>query len=150
MKPWIMLGLAVVVLGVGFLAGCIDEVLDPDLEFEVQEVKTGTVSPPPVSMNVTNGSHYLFVEVRVINQNEDNDITIFPGSFEVDDNDVTTEEGRYLANEDERDIGGSIRIDPGEEKTFWVIFEVDDGIVMKYIRYVGTLDEPVERELPSY
>lgn len=150
MRAWIMVGLAVVVLGAGFLAGCVDEVLDPELDFEVLEVKTAAVSPPPVSIDAPNGSQYILVQVRVINQNEDNDLTVFPGSFEVDDNNVTVEEGKYLANTDERDIGDSLRIDPGEEKTFWVIFEVEDGIVMEYIRYVGTLDEPVERDMPNY
>lgn len=149
MKLWIIIGLAVSVLGAGFMAGCLDEVVDPDLEYEVLEIYTNQTSPAPVSDSAESGQHFLYVKVSVENLNEENDLTIGPGTFTVDDNNSTVEEGEYLANDQKRDID-TIRVDPEETKTFWVIFEVEDGIVMEYIRYEGTLDEPKELELPEY
>ena len=150
MKAWTWIGIAALVMVAGFLAGCLDEVLDPDVDFSINEAKTAEVSPPPVSVNATDGHHYVFVNITFINDNDDTDVILGPGSFTLDDNNVTTVDGKYLANLNGRDIGDSISVDPGSEKTFWVIFEVQDGLVMEYMRYEGPTDEPVEKEMPNY
>lgn len=149
MRVVLLIGLAVLVVGGGIIAGCLDEVLDPDLDFEVLEANTNTTSPPPAPETAENGTHFLWVKVRVENQNENNDLTIAPGFFTVDDNADIEEEGEFLANDNARNID-SIRVDPGLSKDFWVIFRLPEDSQMEYIRYKGTLDEPVEKELPDY
>jgi hypothetical protein len=149
MKTVYMLGLAAIVLGAGLLVGCVDEALDPELNFKVLEVNTNTASPNPGSVNATEGNHFVYVKVEMKNKNEDLDLTIVPESFSADDN-ATEVEGSYLANESTVRNIDSIRVDADTDKVFWVIFEVPDGTKLTYIRYRGTLDEPVEKEMPDY
>ncbi len=33
---------------------------------------------------------------------------------------------------------------------FWVVFKVPEDATMLYMRYIGTLDEPIEQKLPEY
>lgn len=148
MKLWI-LGALAAIIGAGLMAGCIDQVADPELDFHVMEVQTNTTSPNPGAEEVESGHHFLYVKVRVENLNRDADLTIGPRTFTVDDNDTVEVNGAHLANADLRDID-SIRVDPLDEKIFWVVFKVPDGYRMLYIRYVGTLDEPKELSLPEY
>lgn len=150
MRPIYLIGMAIMVIGAGIIAGCVDEVIDPDLNFSVIEVAKNQTSPVPEPETAENGSHYLWIKVRVDNQNENSDLTITPGFFTADNNGDVEEEGKYLANGTSMRKINSIRIDPGTKKTFWVVFLVDDGVTMEYIRYVGSLDEPIEKELPSY
>ena len=96
MKAVYMLGLAALVIGAGLLAGCVDEVLDPDLDFEVLDVTTNLSSPNPNSENET-GFHHVYVKVDMENKNKEIDITIAGASFYADDN-VTEVTGQYLAN----------------------------------------------------
>jgi hypothetical protein len=149
MKTVYMLGLAAIVLGAGLLAGCVDEALDPELNFKVLEVNTNTVSPNPGGVNATDGNHYVDVKVEMKNKNDDLDLTILPESLSADDNE-TEVTGSYLANVSTVRGIESIRVDADTDKIFWVIFEVPDGTKLTYIRFRGTLDEPVEKEMPSY
>jgi hypothetical protein len=149
MKAVYMLGLAAIVIGAGLLAGCVDEALDPELNFKVLEVNTNTASPNPNSVNATDGNHFVYVKVEMKNKNDDLDLTILPEMFSADDN-STEVTGSYLANVSTVRGIESIRVDADTDKVFWVIFEVPDGTKLTYIRYRGTLDEPVEKEMPSY
>ncbi|MGA1792925.1 MAG: hypothetical protein ACMUHM_03150 [Thermoplasmatota archaeon] len=150
MKAVYMLGLAALVIGAGLLAGCVEEVADPDLTFSVVEVRTNATSPNPNGESADPGHHWLYVKVKVNNLNERNDLTVFPGTFYADDN-VTEYTGEYLANGSSIRRIDSIRIDPNTNKEFWVIFgQIPDGDKMVFIRYRGTLDEPVEKKLPDY
>ncbi len=143
-----MLGLAALVIGAGLLAGCVEEVLDPDLDFEVLDVYTNLSSPNPNSENET-GFHHVYVKVDMENKNKELDITIAGASFYADDN-ATEVTGTYLANETTVRRIDSIRIDANTNKAFWVVFKVPDGTTLTYIRYRGTLDEPVEKNMPPY
>lgn len=149
MKAVYILGLAALVIGAGLLAGCVEEVLDPDLDFQVLDVYTNMTSPNPNSVNATEGHHFVYVHVEMENKNKELDLTITGSSFYVDDN-VTEVTGSYMANGSTIRRIDSIRVDADTQKTFWVIFEVPDGTQLTYIRYRGTLDEPVERNMPSY
>jgi hypothetical protein len=149
MKAVYMLGLAAMVIGAALLAGCVEEVLDPDLDFEVLDVYTNQTSPNPNGVNATDDHHFVYVQVEMENKNDELDLTIAGGSFYADDN-VTEVTGMYLANGSTVRRIDSIRIDADTSKTFWVIFEVPDGTKLTYIRYRGTLDEPVEKMMPSY
>ena len=148
MKGIYMVGLVALILGGGLIVGCLEDVLDPELDFEVLETMESNTAPPPGNDTAEDGNQFLYVKVRVENQNEEDeaDLTIWPGSFKVDNNADVDEEGSYLANENDRRID-SIRVDPETTKTFWVVFEVPEDQDMVYIRYVGTLDEPIEKEL---
>jgi len=144
-----MLGLAALVIGAGLLAGCVEEVLDPDLDFEVLSAYTNNTSPNPNGINATDGFHFVYVKVEMENKNKELDITIAGASFYADDN-VTEVTGQYIANGSTIRRIDSIRVDADTSKIFWVIFEVPDGTTLTYIRYRGTLDEPVERNMPTY
>ncbi|MEA3558607.1 MAG: DUF4352 domain-containing protein [Candidatus Thermoplasmatota archaeon] len=150
MRPIYLIGMAVLVMGAGIIAGCVEEVMDPNLDFSVLEVNTNSTSPTPEPETADNGTHFLWVKVRVDNQNENNDLTVTPAFFTVDNNADVEEEGKYLANGTSKRGISTIRIDPGLQKEFWVIFNVQDGKTMNYIRYVGSLDEPIEKDMPSY
>ena len=113
------------------------------------DVYTNMTSPNPNSMNATDGHHFVYVQVEMENKNKELDITISGASFYADDN-VTEVTGSYLANWSTVRRIDSIRVDASTTKTFWVIFEVPDGTTLTYIRYRGTLDEPVEKNMPSY
>jgi len=149
MKIWQFGALAALVLGAGLMAGCIDQVADPELDFHIMEVATNTTSPNPGSEAAEQGYHFVYVKVRVENLNKDADLTIAPKTFTLDDNSTVEEKGEYMANLELRRID-SIRVDPMDEKIFWVIFEVPDGTRMLYMRYKGTLDEPIEKDMPDY
>lgn len=150
MKIVYMLGLAALLIGAGFLAGCVEEIVDPDLNFSVKEVMTNTTSPNPSGESADPGNHWLYVKVRVNNLNERHDLTIAAGSFYADNN-VTEHTGSYIANGTSMRRIDSIRIDPNTFKEFWVVFgQIPNSDNMTYIRYRGTLDEPIERKLPSY
>lgn len=149
MKAVYILGLAALVIGAGLLAGCVEEVLDPDLDFKVLSVYTNNTSPNPNSVNATDDHHFVYVKVKMENKNEELDLTIAAGSFYADDN-MTEVTGSYIANGSSIRRIDTIRIDADADKEFWVIFEVPDGTKLTYIRYRGTLDEPVEKEMPSY
>ena len=150
MKILYMLGLAALVIGAGLLAGCVEEAVDPDLNFSVQTVMTNATSPNPNGQSADPGHHWLYVKVKVTNLNEDLDLTIGAGSF-YSDNNVTEYTGSYLANATSLRRIDSIRIDPNTYKEFWVVFgQIPDADKMIYIRYRGTLDEPIEKELPGY
>jgi hypothetical protein len=149
MKAVYMLGLAALVLSAALLAGCIEEVLDPDLDFTPVTAYTNQTSPNPNGVNATDGYHFVYVQVEMENKNENVDLTILAESFYADDN-VTEVTGSYLANVTTVRRIDSIRIDADTKKTFWVIFEVPDGTKLTFIRYRGTLDEPVEKDMPSY
>ena len=149
MKAVYMLGLAALIIGAGLFAGCVDEVLDPDLNFQVMDAYTNNTSPNPNGENASMDKHFVYVRVKMENKNKDLDITIAPGSFYADDN-VTEVTGSYLANASTVRRIDTLRIDASAEKEFWVIFEVPDGTKLTFIRYRGTLDEPVEKEMPSY
>jgi hypothetical protein len=125
MKAVYMLGLAALVLGAALLAGCVEEVLDPDLDFEPLTAYTNQTSPNPNGENATEGNHFVYVKVEMENKNENLDLTIFAESFYADDN-LTEVTGSFLANETTIRRIDSIRIDADAEKTFWVIFEVPD------------------------
>ena len=150
MRSIYLIGMAFLVIGAGIIAGCVEEVLDPDLDFKVLEVTTNSTSPVPEPETADNGTHFLWVKVRVENQNENNDLTVTPTFFTVDNNADVEEEGKHLANGTSMRKITSLRIDPGTEKEFWVIFNVPDGETMEYIRYIGSLDEPIEKDMPSY
>ena len=149
MKAIYLLGLAALVLGAGLFAGCIDEVVDPTLNFSVLDVMINESSPNPNSIPALNGSHFVYVKVKVNNQNENSDLVIAPVSFFADDN-MTEVEGSFLANQSTLRRIDSITVDPKSFKEFWVIFEVPDGTKLIYIRYRGTLDEPIEKKMPDY
>ncbi|OYT45809.1 hypothetical protein B6U90_02410 [Thermoplasmatales archaeon ex4484_6] len=149
MKMWMFGMTAVLIIGAAVMAGCIDEVVDPDLDFAVMDVMTNSTSPNPESVRADDGYEFLYVKVRIGNENRDTDLTVGPKTFSVDDNGTTEVRGKFLANMDLRKVD-SIRIDPDSEKMVWVIFEVPRDSGMLYIRYRGTLDEPLERKLPDY
>ncbi len=141
--------MAVLILGAGLMAGCTDQIADPDLDFHILEVTTNSTSPNPESVEADGGYHFVYVKVRVENENKDADLTIIPKTFTLDDNSSTEVKGKYLANTDMRRID-SIRVDAIDEKIFWVIFQVPEDEDMLYMRYRGTLDEPVEKKMPDY
>ncbi|MDG6224168.1 MAG: DUF4352 domain-containing protein [Candidatus Thermoplasmatota archaeon] len=149
MRMWAMIGLAALIMGAGLMAGCIDEVADPTLEFNVMDVALNNSSPNPSSVDAGSGYQFLYVKVRLVNLNEKADLTVVPGSFAVDDNSTVEKRGDHMATLDMRRID-SIRVDPQDEKIFWVTFKVPTDSKMIFIRYRGTLDEPVERTLPEY
>lgn len=149
MKTLLFGAMAVLILGAGLMAGCIDQVADPDLDYHILEVTTNTTSPNPESVDADGGYHFVYVKVRVENENKDADLTIGPKTFTLDDNSTTEVKGKYLANTDLRRID-SIRVDPNDEKIFWVVFHVPEDSTMLYMRYRGTLDEPVEKKMPDY
>jgi len=149
MRTMILIALGVLVLGGALTAGCLDQVLDPEMDFRVLEVGTNRTSPTPMSVNATNGNTFLWVKVSVENLNENVDLTVGPRMFSVDDNERTEERGEFMANMDRRRLD-TIRVDPMEEKTIWVLFEVPLNATMSYIRFRGTLDEPVEHIMPEY
>ncbi|MBN1389302.1 MAG: hypothetical protein JXA22_01525 [Candidatus Thermoplasmatota archaeon] len=149
MKAIYMIGLALLVIGAGILAGCVDEVVDPELNFRVMDVHTNLTSPNPNGVNASEGHHFVYVQVELENKNKDLDLTIAPGSFYADDN-VTEVIGSYLANGTTLRRIDTIRVDANTKKVFWVTFEIPDGIKLTYIRYRGTLDEPVQKDLPDY
>ena len=146
---WAMLGLAALIMGAGLMAGCIDEVADPNLEFTVMDVALNNSSPNPSSVDAGSGYRFLYVKVRLVNLNEKVDLTVVPESFAVDDNSTVEKRGDHMATLDMRRID-SIRVDPQDEKIFWVTFKVPTDSRMTFIRYRGTLDEPVERTMPEY
>ncbi len=149
MRPLILAALGVLVLGGALTAGCLDQVLDPEMDFRVLEVETNRTSPTPMSVNATNGNTFLWAKVSIENLNENVDLTVGPRMFSVDDNKDIEERGEFMANMDRRRLD-TIRVDPLEEKTIWVIFEVPLNTTMSYIRFRGTLDEPVEHILPEH
>lgn len=149
MKIWMLAGVLALVMGAGLMAGCIDQVADPELDFHILDVMTNTTSPNPEGVDADAGYHFVYVKVRVENENRDADLTIAPRTFTLDDNSTTEVKGKYLANLDLRRID-SIRIDPFDEKIFWVVFSVPRDTQMLYMRYIGTLDEPVENRMPDY
>jgi hypothetical protein len=149
MKMILFGAMAALILGAGIMAGCIDQVADPDLDFHILEVTTNSTSPNPESVEADGGYHFVYVKVRVENENKDADLTIGPRTFTLDDNSTTEVKGKYLANNDLRRID-SIRVDAFDEKIFWVVFSIPEDTRMLYMRYRGTLDEPVEKKMPDY
>ncbi len=149
MKIWIVGVVMALIAGAGIMAGCIDQVADPDLDLHILDVMTNTTSPNPGSADADDGYEFVYVKVRVENENRDADLSIFPKTFTLDDNSTTEVKGKYLANMDLRRID-SIRVDAFDEKIFWVVFQVPQGEKMIYMRYRGTLDEPVEEKMPEY
>jgi hypothetical protein len=149
MKTVYLIGLASLVMVAGLLAGCVEEVLDPDLNFKVLNVYTNNTSPNPGGVNASLDKHFVYVKVVMENKNKELDLTIGPESFYADDN-VTEVTGSYLANGTSQRRIDSIRVDAKTNKEFWVVFEVPDGTKLTYIRYRGTLDEPVEKKMPGY
>lgn len=149
MKIWLFGTMAALMIGAGIMAGCIDQVIDPELDFHILDVNTNTTSPNPGSVVADDGYEFVYVKVRVENENRDADLTVSPRTFTLDDNSTNEVKGKYLANMDLRRID-SIRVDPLDERIFWVVFKVPVDATMLYIRYTGTLDEPIEQRMPEY
>lgn len=150
MRPIYLIAMAILVIGAGIMAGCVEEVLDPDLDYEVLDVEKNSTSPNPSGVKAENGTHFLWVKIRLENHNENSDLSVGPTFFTVDNNADVEKEGEYLANATTMRRIDTLRVDPGSEKEFWIIFNVPDDTTMEYIRYVGSLDEPVEKELPDH
>jgi len=149
MKIWMIGGMLALIIGAGLIAGCTDQVVDPELDFHIMEITTNSTSPNPESVDADPGYHFVYVKVRVENENRDADLTIVPKTFTLDDNGTNEIKGKFMANLDLRRID-SIRIDAFDEKIFWVLFSVPEDDQMLYMRYRGTLDEPVEKKMPDY
>jgi hypothetical protein len=124
--------------------------LDPDLDLTIKEVSAQFTSPAPNARNASDGKEFLYVKINITNDNDKTKHTVWDADrFSVDDNSALQIDGKFLANNEMREIDTLI-IDEGQGKTFYVVFEVPDDMIMKYLRYDPGLDEPLDSEIPSY
>jgi hypothetical protein len=153
MRKEMLTGALLLVMAAGLVAGCterVEENVDPDLEIRVLEVQAKDKSPAPNAKNASDGKEFLFVKINLTNDNDKADHTVWNADrFSVDDNSAKKVDGSYLANNDMREIETLI-VDHGTGKTFWIVFEVEDDMKMKYLRYDAGLDEPIDNEIPDY
>jgi len=145
---WMMAPMALT-MALLMTAGCLEELVDPQMDIKVLEAKALDTAPALVNDTLGTGNEYLYIRVNLTSENEDVDQWVNPNEFTVDANGTKTYPGLFMANMEMRSIGRML-VDAGTSKTFWLVFEVPGNVTMLYLRFEGTADEPVEVSLPAY